>query len=189
VWFFLGTEPTVVDVAHREITIDSRTGRPADVSTPKDRIRAQTYWTLPHEYQAWAQENGIPQPPEAVDTMAGKDEQVHENGGATPGNENEPIGEMAIRLTSPEGNRVYRLDPRLPAETQRVAITAAPGARLATDAPAVTLLLDGTPLENVEGPDYTAWWQLQAGQHTFQAVVTGSRGQRIVSEPVTVLIE
>jgi membrane peptidoglycan carboxypeptidase len=188
-WFIIGTEPTEVDVSHYQIAFDARSGRLADASTPSNVLRTQTFWALPHEYQAWARENGIPQPPAGVEATVAERGQNSRGSRSALDNEGEPIGDMAIRLTSPEGNRVYRLDARLPADAQRVAVTAAPGAQLAADEPAVTLLLDGAPLALVEGPDYTAWWQLQAGQHTFQALAVGASGRQATSAPVTVLIE
>jgi len=45
------------------------------------------------------------------------------------------------------------------------------------------------PLAIVGAPDYTAWWPLTAGRHTFRAVATRADGSRIESEPVTVLVE
>jgi membrane peptidoglycan carboxypeptidase len=188
-WFIVGTEPTEVDVAHREIAVDSRSGRLADASTPKDVLRSKTFWVLPYEYQAWARENGIPQPPEAVETTLVDTEQPGNSRGAELENERESLGDMAIRLVSPENGRVYRLDSRLPADAQRVAVTAVPGEQLAADSPTVTLFLDGAPLGSVDGPDYTAWWPLQAGQHTFRAMAMGSEGRQVASDPVTVMIQ
>jgi membrane peptidoglycan carboxypeptidase len=188
-WFIAGTEPTTVDTAHRELAIDLRVGRPADTSTPDEAVRPQTFWVLPHQYLGWAQENGIPQPPEALPPATGTPGQEATSGGATTFDAEEQIGEMAIRLTSPDANRVYRLDPRLPAEVQRIAVTAVTGAELVAYEPRVTLLLDGAPLASMEGPDYTAWWPLQAGRHTFQAMAMGPGGQKVASDFVTVLIQ
>jgi membrane peptidoglycan carboxypeptidase len=187
-WFIVGTEPTIVDTAHREIVIDLRTGELADASTPDDAVRRQVLWALPHEYLGWAHENGIRQPFEARPSSTAHQESGAAGGESAVTDERKPIDGMAIRLTSPDGNRVYRLDPRLPAAVQRVAVTAMPGAALAAEGPEVTLLLDGALLERLDGPDYTAWWQLQRGQHTFQAVAKGSGGQQLVSESVIVMV-
>jgi hypothetical protein len=176
-------------MAHLEIAIDLRTGEPADASTPEDAIRVQTFWTLPEEYVAWARNNGIPQPPKTHGALASTEEPAPTRGEAAAVDAGDSIGEVALRLTSPDDGRVYRLDPRLPSAVQRVAITAMPGAGLAAEARAIVLYLDGAPIARVEGPEYTHWWQLQAGWHTFQAVAAGPGGREVASEPVTVLIQ
>jgi hypothetical protein len=175
----------IVDTAHREIVVDMRTGDPANASTPESAIRRQILWEMPYEYLLWAEDNGIPQPPTPRGIVTG----ASGNGDAAGSDERGAAAEMAIRLTSPDDQRVYRLDPRLPAEVQRVAVTAAPGVELAAEGPTVTLLLDGNPLARLEEPDYTTWWQLQAGRHTFQAAAVVSGGRQVVSAPVTVLIQ
>jgi hypothetical protein len=143
---------------------------------------------LPGEYLSWARENGFPQPPEAPPAIAEAAPTGAMADGTAAGEEVQ--GNPAqIRLTSPDGNRVYRIDPRLPANVQRIAVTAAPGAAFGSSGVKVTLLVDGAPLAQVVGPDYTAWWQLQAGRHSFQAVAMGPGGETARSAAVTVLIE
>lgn len=188
-WFIAGTEPTTVDTTHQRIGIDLRTGRPADPSAPLDAVRMQTFWILPPEYANWAEENGIPQPVEASPERSGAETSETAGLRASAASPSGRTGGREIRLTSPDGNDIYRLDPRLPAEVQRVAVTAAPGAELVAADAAVTLLLDGAPLASVQGPDYTAWWQLRPGRHTFQALWAGPAGRQVASEPVTVFVE
>jgi membrane peptidoglycan carboxypeptidase len=187
-WFIDGTDPTRVDTDHQQVAIDVRTGRRANASTPAEAIREQTFWVLPGEYLSWARENGFPQPPEAPPAIAEAAPTGAMADGTAAGEEVQ--GNPAqIRLTSPDGNRVYRIDPRLPANVQRIAVTAAPGAAFGSSGVKVTLLVDGAPLAQVVGPDYTAWWQLQAGRHSFQAVAMGPGGETARSAAVTVLIE
>jgi hypothetical protein len=144
---------------------------------------------LPYEYRGWAQENGIAQPPAAVEAINQDDGRSPVSGEAGTNAGGDPIDGMTIRLASPDRNRVYRLDPRLPREVQRIALTAVPGVGLAADNPQVTLYLDGARLASVEGPDYTSWWPLQAGQHTFQAVAIRPGGQAVTSDLVTVQVQ
>jgi membrane peptidoglycan carboxypeptidase len=188
-WFIDGTEPTRVDTDHQQVAIDMRTGHRADVSTPADAIRQQTFWVLPSEYSSWARENGFPQPPEVTPTVAEAALTGAMADGTGAGAERGRGNPAQLRLTSPDGNRVYRIDPRLPADVQRIAVTAAPGAVFGSSGVEVTLLIDGAPLAQVVGPDYTAWWQLQAGRHSFQAAATGPGGETATSDAVTVLIE
>ena len=82
-----------------------------------------------------------------------------------------------------------RCDPGLPASAQQVPLTALPRDELSAGTPGITLLVDDVPLAIVAAPDYTAWWPLTAGRHTFRAVATRADGSRVESEPVTVWVE
>jgi hypothetical protein len=184
-WFIAGTEPTEVDRMHRQVAIDVRSGEPAAEFTPAEYIHVETYWILPPEFQEWARENHIAQPSQ-VSSLKSQVEDPRQ--GDEPATCDLQPATCNLRLASPDPNRVYRLDPLLPASTQRLPITARPGPELVADAP-ITLLLDGTPLATVRGPDYTAWWPLIRGQHVFQAVATGPDGTRIVSANVIISVE
>jgi hypothetical protein len=94
-----------------------------------------------------------------------------------------------IAITSPDPNRAYRIDPGLPRSAQKLPITARLGEALRAGDAAVTLLVDGAELAVVAGPDYTAWWPLTAGAHTFEAVAAGADGLRIRSAPIHVSVE
>jgi len=124
-----------------------------------------------------------------VETITESDRRDVVGGGAASAAGGESIGGMTIRLTSPDDNRVFRLDPRLPPEAQRIAVTAVPGVELAAYNPPVTLYLDGARFASPEGPDYTSWWQLQAGRHTFHAVAIRPDGQIVSSDSVTVQVQ
>ncbi len=54
---------------------------------------------------------------------------------------------------------------------------------------AIVLWVDGAPLALAAGPDYTAWWPLVQGPHTFQAVATLADGGEVRSASMTVLVE
>jgi hypothetical protein len=101
-------------------------------------------------------------------------------------------GGAGVVLTSPDPNRAYRIDPGLPLSAQKLPITARldeeAAGRLAEGA-AVTLLVDGATLAVVAGPDYTAWWPLTTGLHTFEAIVAAADGTHIRSAAVNVLVE
>jgi len=77
----------------------------------------------------------------------------------------------------------------LPRSAQKLPITARPGEALRANGAAVTLLVDGAPLAVVSGPDYTAWWPLASGRHTFEAVAVAADGTRIRSAQINVLVE
>ncbi len=190
-WFIAGTEPTEVDRAHYRVIIDVRTGRPADASTPPQYLGQQIIWQLPPEYQAWARANGIPQLTDDQQEMAGGGWQLTD--GARPARD--LVGQDAsgsppivrnLRLTSPDPYRTYRIAPGLPPGAQEVPITAF---AVIPPAAGITLLVDGQPFATVFGPDYTAWWPLQPGRHTFQAVAARVDGGEERSEEVVVFVE
>jgi ethanolamine utilization microcompartment shell protein EutL len=82
---------------------------------------------------------------------------------------------------------VYRLDPALPRDAQRieVAVSARAGAFLQE----VTLLVDGRPLARLEAPPYRVLWRLEPGLHTFKAEATGGNGERLASSEVRIEVK
>jgi len=90
----------------------------------------------------------------------------------------------ALVLRSPDPGAVYRIDPGLPAASQRLAV-AARGAGVAE----VTLWVDETALARFEAPPYEAFWALAPGEHSFRAEGITVDGLRVATEPVTVYIE
>jgi penicillin-binding protein 1C len=176
-WFIEGAEPGEVDRSHVKVKIDARTGRTAGPATPPEYVTSQTYWDLPVEYEPWARENGVPQPPrEAAASPAWNPEAP-----ATTG--------APVALKSPDANRIYRLDRTLPPDLQQAPVTALLAPELANDDARVILSLNGAPFAELRGPDYTAWWRLAPGQHTFKAIVTTEDGDRFESAPVSVRVE
>ncbi len=175
--FIAGTEPTQVDTSHVRVALDVRSGEPADARTPAELTAYETYWLLPPEFREWAREKDIPQPV-AVDRPALE-------------GPSQPQGPTTfdLQITSPDPNRSYRLDPGLPRNAQRLPITARPGPGIGSQDASVTIYLDGAPLAEVQAPDFTAWWPLARGRHTFQAVVTGLDGKVKRSDPVVVFVE
>jgi membrane peptidoglycan carboxypeptidase len=218
-WFISGTEPTEVDYMHQRVDIDVRTGAPAAPGTPPEAIRTESYWLLPDEYQDWARANNIPQPsgagrlaaaagpatvsegielaPEASlpAPASGSTEVAQKQAGPGPTGRSSargPVGAQAIpplALISPEPNQTYRLDPGLPAGAQQVPVVARPASDLAATGLTITLLIDGAPLGTVSGPDYTAWWQLAPGRHTFKAVARSVSGAEVHSLPVAITVQ
>ena len=183
-WFIAGTEPTEVDRSHVEVTVDARSGRPADASTPPQYVQRQMFWQLPPEYAAWARENDVPQlaqigamPGDAATRERGAhaDTPLLARGSVGPGASgqvNSPLlldsPSPPLSLTSLDPNRVYALHPGLPASAQQVPLTASPRDELSAGTQGITLLADDVPLAIVAAPDYTAWWPLTAGRHTFR---------------------
>lgn len=169
-WFIAGTEPTQSDRQHVRMWVNAQTGEPT--SQGATNARPLVVWQLGLEYQAWARENAIPQAT-LYESAAGS--QVA--GGSSNG--------VALRLTSPDPGRVLRIDPGLPLSAQTLPITALPSFPAAE----VTLTLDGAPLTTVRAPEYTSWWQLEAGRHVFGAYAVRADGTRVVSGDVVIIVE
>ncbi len=190
-WFIAGIEPKLIDRAHLQVPIDVRTGRPAAASTPSSALGYQAMWALPVEYQAWARENDIPQPAVGLLTASLAQPAKEAEGSDPPDGQAGLVARAPAPLTlaSPDPNRSYRLDPGLPREAQKLPVRALPGPALLSEGSPVTLLLDGRPFATVAGPDYSAWWQLSTGQHTFQAAGRLADGREVTSEVVSVYVQ
>jgi 1A family penicillin-binding protein len=175
--FLAGTEPTETCTMHQRVAIDRATGLRATADTPPDRIVLKVYTILPPEAQSWAREQGIDEPPPAVAQQAvGSKQQI----GLAPGSE------LPLLMGSPDDGAVYRLDPGLPADAQRIEVRAYPAAGVSLRD--VTLLVDGQPLAQLGTPPYEALWQLQPGSHRFSASGATTSGERVTSGEVRVEI-
>ena len=89
-------------------------------------------------------------------------------------------------MGSPDAGAVYRLDPALPRDAQRIAVSARPGAGVSLAE--VTLLVDGRPLARSGAPPYEALWRLEPGRHAFSAEAVTASGERVTSDQVWVEI-
>jgi len=171
--FLAGTEPAQTCSLHQRIALDRATGRRATAGTPAERIVERVYTVLPAEAQAWAREQGLPEPPAGAGPEAS---------GARSPTVQASDSAPALALNSPDRGAVYRLDPALPRDAQRIAVAAWAGAPLAQ----VTLLVDGRPLAQFSVPPYEAHWPLQAGQHVFVAEGVNAAGEAVRSDEVRV---
>lgn len=68
--FLSGQEPTQTDTLYRSYEINRETGRLATVFTPRELIEEKVFLLVPPEASAWAQDAGIPTPPESYDVIA-----------------------------------------------------------------------------------------------------------------------
>lgn len=68
--FLPGTEPTRVDTLYQKYQINRETGLLATVFTPANLIDEQVYLVPPPEASDWAQQAGLPIPPEAYDLVS-----------------------------------------------------------------------------------------------------------------------
>jgi len=162
-WFIPGTVPTEPDTWYRRVTMDRRTGRPADVNTPPDDRVERLIVVYPPELAEWAREQGIPAGEEAV-----------------TGGEGQPV----VQVISPDPEATYLLSPNLPRELQRLSVRA----MVSRDIAWVELRVDDVPLARLATPPYQAFWVLQPGEHRFTAVAQDRSGQEWVSRPVRIRV-
>ena len=88
----------------------------------------------------------------------------------------------ALVMTAPDNGAVYRIDPALPRDAQRISIVAGSGAPLRE----VTLFVDGRPLASFDAPPYRLLWRLEPGVHTFRAEGLGPGGEAVASDEVRI---
>lgn len=184
-YFIPGTEPAEVDRSHVLRLVDVRTGEPATGRTPSQYAIPQTYWLLPPEYAAWAREErltGIAVAGAPLSFAAAED------GGqqARPATRAAVDNTAPLALVSPDPQRTYRIDPALPASAQEVPVTALP--RFEPQGK-IVLLVDGATYGTLAGPEFTAWWPLAKGRHTFEAVTVAADGTEVRSGEVIVFVE
>jgi 1A family penicillin-binding protein len=175
--FLAGTEPTETCTMHQRIALDRATGLRATADTPPQRIVEQVYTILPPEAQEWGREQGIAEPPPMADAglpISDSGSQIAQLG---PSIENLVMG-------SPDDGAVYRLDPALPRDAQRIEVLAYPGTGVSLRE--VTLLVDGRPLAQLGAPPYKALWRLEPGVHAFSAEGVDVNGKRVASNKVRV---
>jgi len=177
--FLEDSEPTESCTMHQRVALDQATGLRATADTPPDRIVERVYALLPPEAQEWAREQGLPEPPPALDLQAtGSRQRV---AFAPRGNEG------PLLISHPDAGSVYLLDPSLPHRAQQIVIAARPGE--GTRLVKVTLLVDNQPLARFSAPPYRALWQLELGAHLFSAQGEDLDGKRVTSNQVWIKVQ
>ena len=89
-------------------------------------------------------------------------------------------------ITSPHEGSVYRLDPVLPRDDQRIEVAAR--ADDGVSVASLTLYVDEEPLASFAASPYRVMWPLVPGAHTIAAVGYDSAGNRLESEPVHITV-
>lgn len=164
--FIDGTQPTEADDIYQMFTLDRRTGALADNATPvEDRVE-RVFAVLPQEARDWGLRNGIPLPP------SGSVVRVTDR-------------QQGLRLLAPDPYTNFQLSPMLPADSQRLRLTA--GAPEGTES--ITYVLDGETLGTVAEAPWTLWWTLAAGDHELvaQAQMADGTTQTSAAIPFSVL--
>jgi membrane carboxypeptidase/penicillin-binding protein PbpC len=174
--FIEGTEPTLTCSMHQRIAIDRATGLQATADTPAEQVVERVYTILPPEVQAWAREQGIPEPPPSAEWALDDGEWT---AALMSGD-----GEHPLVMSSPDTGAIYQLDRGLPRDAQQIVVSARPGS--AATLVEVTLLVDGQPMAQSSAPPYQALWRLEPGVHVFSAEGRTPSGEQVMSEEVWV---
>ncbi len=165
-WFITGTAPTGYDTFYQRVTVDTLTGLPADETTPVERREDRLFLDLPLQAHDWARRQGLPLLP---DVLA----QVEVSG-------TDVIGWDRLLITSPDAHTIYRIDPGLPRNTQRIRVMAVGPLGLRD----VTLYVDNVPLATIASPPFEVYWALEEGEHIASATGYTASGEFIESSQV-----
>jgi 1A family penicillin-binding protein len=170
-WFIAGHEPEAVCTMHRWVQVDHRSGALATTATPPEDVREELGTFLPAEATEWAYEQKLTTGAHffLAEPSAGA-------GISTP--------ELRIAVSQPVDGASYRIVSSVPAANQRIAITASPVGDIVT----IRLYADEQLIASLEGPPYSALWQLAAGQHTFRAEGVDRSGRMWSSERVEITV-
>ncbi|NIM92239.1 MAG: penicillin-binding protein [Anaerolineales bacterium] len=169
-WFIEGTEPTQPDHFYHLVEIDIATGLIAGENTPIDRRTEQIVLNLPPQAQPWARMEGITLLSDLL---------------AASHSTSDPGSQRSIQLISPARGSVYRLDPALDPEVQKLLIEAVGDGNFDE----VTLWIDGELLGTYEREPYQAWWPLSLGEHEAWAEGLRADGESVVSARVIFVVE
>lgn len=168
-WFLPGTVPSAPCRVHRRVALDRRTGGRAVPSTPDSERVERVYEVYPPLYRAWMAEVGLPVPPEGPTSGSNSRSTrpvlpVAPPRDRSPGDhpESASAGPIRLAIASPEEGAVFRLDPVLRREYQKVTLRAV----VPEGVPEVEWRLDGRTLARC-GPPFTTRWPLTPGEHTL----------------------
>ena len=180
--FLKENAPLVPCQMHRLVAFDAATGRLAGRDCPSQQrvLRPATYW--PAEVLSWAQEEGLPMPPEDVES----DVIPQGTSGAltAPVSRSEANG---IYLSSPDPNSEYRIAPDIPSRFQQLEVVAsgAPGLGLGE----ISLWVDGEQYHIWPRPPYRVLWPLSLGVHEFRVQALNVRDETVCSAPVRITVQ
>jgi len=167
--FIAGTEPTETCEMHQLFALDATTGQLASPDTPPQRTVERVYTVLPAEAVEWGREQGLDIRDWRLETRNPK-----------------PETQNPLVITSPHQGCVYRLDPALPREDQRIEVAARAGDGVSVAS--LTLYINEESLASIAAPSCRAMWPLAPGEHTITAVGYDPAGNRLESQPVHITV-
>jgi membrane carboxypeptidase/penicillin-binding protein len=169
-WFLAGTQPVATDTFYQRVTLDVRTGRLADETTPSEQRIEQLALDLPPTLHPWARAEGLLLLADLLPV-----------GGMASTSSADATSTNGLRLISPDPNTIYRISPAMPLENQKLRFEAVTEANFSQ----ITLWLDDEPLATLTEPPFETWWTLSPGHHTAWAEGHDSHGTQIQSSLIT----
>ncbi len=177
--FIAGTEPTRADDQYQRIAIDLRSGQPALAGTPAAALGQRVAWNPPPLLRDWAQQEGLLLAPADLHSLPPLRRPPPALSSVQAG--------QTLQLLSPGASATYLIDPRLPAQAQRLQLAIS----YIGEAPliGVAYIVDGVAIAEVGAWPWSAWWDLAPGSHTVQAVGRSDDEQPILSPVVSFRVE
>ncbi|MFT7587591.1 MAG: penicillin-binding protein 1C [Cellvibrionaceae bacterium] len=176
-WFLDGTAPAEPDSFYHQVRIDNRTGMLATSRTPGSQSSRLLVLDLPPAAHHWAHQQNIPLLVDlVVDLELMQAELTLSNDSNSDGSERGPV----LAMSSPSANAIYRIAPSLPAEVQKIEMTAITD----LDPAELVILLNGQLLQSFTSPPYTTFWQLEVGRYDLVARAVLEDGRVQDSRPV-----
>ena len=170
-WFLKESAPVEQCDLHTLVAQDALTGARAEQDTPPERVIVRSAVIWPPEMLQWAIDSGL-------DSETGL-----ASGDARAGT---PSTDAPIRLGSPADGDVFRISTALPAESQRLRITAVCG--ICQGGGRLSLELDGKDWHEWTGPPYTVYWGLTEGDHVLTLAYSDGAGMQRRSAPVRIKV-
>ncbi len=164
-WFIEGTQPTQPDSFYQLVEIDAATGLLADENTPPERRVEQVVLDLPPEALPWARREGLIL---LSDLLAASQ--------AAGGSDSR----APLRILSPGYGSLYKFDPALDPETQKLLIEVVGDGSFNE----VMVWVDGELVGLIADVPYQVWWSLVVGEHVVRAEGVREDGEVVVSEVV-----
>jgi 1A family penicillin-binding protein len=169
--FIAGTEPKEICQMHQLFALDATTGQLASPDTPPEQTVERVYTVLPAEAVEWGREQGLDIGYWILEARSRNQLSA---------------SSFQLIITSPHQGSVYRLDPALPQNDQRIEVAA----RASDDVSvaSLTIYVDEEPLVTIAASPYRALWSLAPGAHTISAIGYDTAGNRLESQPVHITI-
>ena len=180
--FIRGKEPTTHCTIHQAFRITTEDG------TSRDRV----YEIFPPEYQAWANDERIPQPPLGsvqIATVSARgsfrttpSEIVHRTSSTSSSNSQLAIGNrQSFRILSPLPGDIFKLDPILRPEYQTIKVLASVPQQFSN----VILVVNK---KRIPYDPAGTWWTLKKGTQRFQ-LEAREKDRIVVTKPITIDVE
>jgi len=158
--FIIGKEPCESCSVHREVDVDSRTGRAASPGCPDRFVKHRVYEVYPPLYAEWMSERRMEMPPASSGSQQRRDE---------------PEALTAPVVISPKDGDIFRIDPVLRREYQIIHLKAVVPENTAR----VEWWIDGKREGEMAHP-FTYEWPLRKGTHQVYVKADGKKDSKTV---------